>query len=168
MSVAILSRLRVPIGFVCGLIVLWLAEPTRATVVAGAAIAAGGELVRFWAAGHINKSKEVTASGPYRWVAHPLYVGSSVMGTGLAVASGRGIVAAIVAAYLALTLRAAIKSEEASLRRAFGDRYDRYRDADLVDMRRRFSLARAIANREHRAVIGLALAILLLALKVSP
>ena len=167
MAVALLTRVRVPLGFVCAVVVFWLAEPTQTTVVAGAAIAAVGELVRFWAAGHINKSREVTASGPYRWLAHPLYAGSSVMGAGLAVASGRGVVAAIVAAYLALTLTAAIKSEEASLRRAFGNRYDRYRDADIVDAGRRFSLSRAIVNREHHAVIGLALAILLLALKAT-
>ena len=30
-----------------------------------------------------NKAREVTSSGPYRWFAHPLYVGSSIMGAGL-------------------------------------------------------------------------------------
>ncbi len=50
-----------------------------------------------WAAGHLNKSREVTASGPYRWVAHPLYVGSSIMGVGLAIASGSLIVAVVIA-----------------------------------------------------------------------
>ena len=159
------ARFRVTIGFTSAVFVLWLAEPTPATLVVGTAIAALGELIRIWAAGHLNKSREVTSSGPYRWIAHPLYVGSSVMGAGIAVASDSGVVAVIVAAYLALTLTAAIKSEEAFLRRVFGDRYDRYRDAGVVDMRRRFSLSRAIANREHRAVIGLVLAVLLLAWK---
>ena len=162
---ALIARLRVAIGFTSSVFVLWLAEPTPATLVVGTAIAVLGELVRIWAAGHLNKSREVTSSGPYRWLAHPLYVGSSVMGAGLAVASDSGVVAVIVAAYLALTLTAAIKSEEAFLRRVFGDRYGRYRDAGMVDMRRRFSLSRAIANREHRAVIGLVLAVLLLAWK---
>ena len=41
-----------------------------------------GEALRMWAAGHLNKSREVTSSGPYRFVAHPLYVGSSMMGAG--------------------------------------------------------------------------------------
>ena len=81
------------LGFICGVLVLWLATPTRATIAAGLAVAVVGEAIRFWAAGHLNKSREVTASGPYRLVAHPLYVGSSIIGAGLAVASGRVAVA---------------------------------------------------------------------------
>ena len=161
----LIARFRVTIGFLSAVFVLWLAEPTPTTLAAGTAIAVLGELVRIWGAGHLNKSREVTSSGPYRWLAHPLYAGSSVMGAGLAVASGSLVVAVIVAAYLSLTLTAAIKTEEAFLRRVFGDRYDRYRDAGMVDTQRRFSLSRAIANREHRAVIGLVLAVLLLAWK---
>ena len=162
---ALIARLRVAIGFTCAVFVLWLAEPTSATLVVGTTIAASGEAVRIWAAGHLNKSREVTSSGPYRWLAHPLYVGSSVMGAGLAVACHSVVVAVIIAAYFAVTLTAAIKSEEAFLRREFGARYDRYRDAGVVDRRRRFSVSRAIANREHRAVIGLAIAVLLLTWK---
>ena len=162
---ALIARLRVAIGFTSAVFVLWLAEPTRATLVVGTAIAALGEIVRVWAAGHLNKSREVTSSGPYRWFAHPLYVGSSVIGAGLAVASDSVVVAVIVAVYLAVTLTAAIKSEEAFLRREFGDHYDRYRDTGVVDTRRRFSLSRAIANREHRALIGFAIAVLLLTWK---
>ena len=105
--VQIIARLRVALGFTCGVLVLWLATPTRTTITAGLAVAVVGEGFRFWAAGHLNKSREVTRSGPYRFVAHPLYVGSSVIGAGLAVASGRVAVAAIVAAYLAITLTAA-------------------------------------------------------------
>ena len=56
---------------------------------AAASVALAGEALRIWAAGHLNKSREVTSSGPYRWFAHPLYVGSSVMGVGLAIASGQ-------------------------------------------------------------------------------
>src|SRR5206468_3622799 len=82
-----LARLRVPLGFVCGVVVLWLAQPTRESLVYGSGIAAIGEALRVWAAGHLNKSQEVTSSGPYRWTAHPLYVGSSVLGVGLAIAS---------------------------------------------------------------------------------
>ena len=162
-----LARLRVPLGFAAGVVVFWLAQPTGTTLVAGTAIAVMGELVRFWAAGHLNKSREVTSSGPYRWTAHPLYVGSSVMGIGLAVASRHVLVYAIVALYLVVTLTAAIKREEAFLRQAFGDRYDRYRDGGRVDAGRRFRLSQAMSNREYRALIGLALAVLLLALKAT-
>jgi protein-S-isoprenylcysteine O-methyltransferase Ste14 len=166
--VAALARLRVALGWVFGVLVIVLAHPTSGTIAAGMSIAACGEALRIWAAGHLNKAREVTASGPYRWLAHPLYAGSSVMGAGVAIACASAIAAALVALYLAVTLTAAIRSEEAFLRRAFGDEYDRYRSR-LSGERgvRRFSLQQAIANREHRAVAGFAVAILLLLLKAT-
>jgi steroid 5-alpha reductase family enzyme len=106
----------------------------------------------------------VTRSGPYRWVRHPLYAGSTLMGVGLAVAARAPVVAVIVAAYLALMLTAAIRSEEAALRARFGPAYDEYARG-AVDRSRRFSLARAWRNREYRAVLGLTVSFGLLALK---
>lgn len=161
-----LARRRVALGFLCGAATLVLARPTPRSIAVGMSIAAIGELLRIWAAGHLNKSREVTTSGPYRWVAHPLYVGSSIMGAGLAVACANVIVALLIAVYLAATLTAAVKSEEAFLRRTFGDRYDEYRRG-ASQASKRFGLAQAMANREYRAVIGLALAALLLVLKAT-
>lgn len=167
-----LARRRVPLGFVCGGLVLWLSRPTRATLIAGFAIASLGEAIRFWAAGHLHKAREVTSSGPYRWFAHPLYLGSSVMGVGLSVACRSATVAVLIALYLGATLVAAIRSEEAFLRRSFGDQYERYRRPGVggppdAEVERGFSLARAIANREHRAVAGLVLVLLLLLWKTT-
>src|SRR5204863_5997726 len=82
-----LARRRVPVGFAFAALVLWLSRPTFSTLGIGTAIAIVGETIRVWAAGHLNKSREVTTSGPYRWSAHPLYVGSTVIGIGLGVAS---------------------------------------------------------------------------------
>ncbi|MEO8257244.1 MAG: isoprenylcysteine carboxylmethyltransferase family protein [Acidobacteriota bacterium] len=171
-ALARLARLRVALGFASGALVLWLAEPTAGSVMAGGAVACLGESLRIWAAGHLRKSREVTSSGPYRWTAHPLYVGSSVMGAGLAIASARAIVAALIAVYLIVTLTVAARTEEGFLRRTFGDSYDRYRSGDAAanrsgDPDRRFSLAQARANHEYRALIGLAVAMLLLAWKAA-
>ena len=168
--VQLLARFRVALGWVFGPLVLLVAEPTAASLAAGLAIAIGGEALRVWAAGHLNKAREVTASGPYRWLSHPLYVGSSVMGLGVGVASHSLFAIGLIAIYLGLTLTAAIKSEEAFLRRTFGDRYDRFKRGELVrdpDAQRRFSLAQAVANHETRAIVGLAFAWLLLALKAT-
>ena len=171
--IAALARLRVALGWVFGVLVIVLAQPTGASIAIGMSIAAAGEAIRVWAAGHLNKSREVTSSGPYRWVGHPLYLGSAVMGIGLAVACRSVAVAVLVAVYLASTFTAAIKSEEAYLRRAFGEQYDLYRSGVAAKRRsplatgRRFSLRQAIANREHRAVVGLLVAILLLVLKAT-
>lgn len=165
-----LARLRVPLGFLFALAVLWLAQPTGLTLLWGTIVAAAGEALRVWAAGHLNKSREVTSSGPYRWLGHPLYAGSCVMGVGLAIAANSALVAALIAIYLLTTISAAIRSEEAFLRQKFGDAYDRYRRGSAGDASaemRRFSLQQAIANREHRALAGLAIAVLLLVLKAT-
>jgi protein-S-isoprenylcysteine O-methyltransferase Ste14 len=172
-AVHALARLRVTLGFVFGAIVLALAQPTGRSLAVGMSIAAVGEAIRVWAAGHLNKAREVTSSGPYRWMSHPLYVGSSVMGVGLAIACASITVAVLIAVYLTTTVTAAIKSEEAFLRRTFGEQYDLYRSGVLAKrragsaIRKRFSLAQAMANREYRAVAGFIVAVLLLVLKAT-
>ncbi|MGE5362301.1 MAG: methyltransferase family protein [Bacteroidales bacterium] len=161
-----LARLRVPLGFAFGVFVFLLARPTRTTLAWGLGVAAIGEAIRLWAAGHVEKGREVTSSGPYRWTRHPLYVGSIVIGVGLAIVCNSSVVAAIVLTYLALTLTAAVRTEEAWLRATFGAQYDAYCAGRTVQ--RRFSMARAMRrNREYRTLGGLLLAALLLALKIS-
>jgi protein-S-isoprenylcysteine O-methyltransferase Ste14 len=160
-----LARRRVAIGFAAGAIVLWLARPTPRSLAAGAAVAIAGELIRIWAAGHLEKGREVTSSGPYRWTRHPLYVGSTIIGAGLAIACARMVVAILVAAYLAVTLSAAIATEEAHLTAKFGGAYPAYREGRGDGATRRFSAARAWRNREYRAVIGLGAVLALLSWK---
>ena len=162
----LIARLRVPLGFVFGVVCLWLARPTASSVMAGALVAIVGESIRVWAAGHLEKGREVTSSGPYRWSGHPLYIGSSVMGVGLAIGASRLEVTLIVAAYLAVTLLAAIRTEEAFLASTFGDEYARYRAGRAAGAARPFSWARVRANREYRAALGLAGVIAVLAIKV--
>jgi protein-S-isoprenylcysteine O-methyltransferase Ste14 len=161
-----LTRFRVALGFGLAAFVLWLARPEWATWGAGAAVAACGELLRLWAAGHLEKSREVTTSGPYRFVRHPLYMGTSLIGIGLAMASTSLAVAVIIGLYMGLTLSAARRSEEAHLREKFGDAYDAYVERRVEPMARRFSLDRALRNREHHTVAGLLTGFALLAAKI--
>lgn len=162
-----IARRRVTLGFILAAVVLWVAQPSWRSLAIGAMVAAVGEAVRIWAAGHVEKSREVTRSGPYRFTRHPLYLGSSIIGVGIAIASGRPIVAAVVLIYLAITITAAIRAEEAHLRDKFGGEYESYVQRLAPPMRRSFSAARALANREHHAVAGLLTALALLALKVQ-
>jgi hypothetical protein len=67
---------------------------------------------------------------------------------------------------MATTITSAIKTEEAFLRRTFGDTYDRYRASQAEPMPRPFSLERALRNREYRAVLGMLIGFGLLALKL--
>ena len=161
-----LARRRVALGFVAAAAALVLARPTARSLAAGAIVAVCGEAIRIWAAGHLEKGREVTMSGPYRFTRHPLYAGSAIMGVGFAIASASWIAAALVIGYLALTLTAAITAEEAHLTEKFGAAYPEYRAGRAPHATRGFSLARAMRNREYRAVLGLAAALALLAWKV--
>jgi protein-S-isoprenylcysteine O-methyltransferase Ste14 len=156
----------VPLGFVTAAAVLVLARPTWASLAIGFWVAAAGEGIRVWAAGHLEKSREVTRSGPYRWMRHPLYVGSGILAIGVVIASRHLAVALLAALYLGATIPAAIHTEERFLRRMFGETYDRYARSESASMARRFSLARARRNREYRAVLGLIGGFALLALKL--
>jgi protein-S-isoprenylcysteine O-methyltransferase Ste14 len=161
-----LARWRVPLGFLFAAIVFWLARPTRTSLVLGIPVALTGEAIRVWAAGHLEKSREVTVSGPYRWIRHPLYVGSTVIGLGLGIAAAHPGVALLIAAYLAATITSAVRTEEAYLRERFGAAYSRYLAGSHSGATHRFSLARAVKNREYRAVSGVLAGIAVLLLKV--
>ncbi len=163
--IARLARLRVPLGFVAGGVAFWLARPTASSVVAGAAIAVPGELLRIWAAGYLNRWREVARAGPYRLMRHPLYVGSSLMGLGFAVAAASVTAALLVAVYLAVTLGAAVRFESRELKEQFGADYVAYREGQRAPTAQRFSLRRVIANREYRALAGLILGLALLWLR---
>ena len=160
-----LARRRVPLGFISAAAALWLARPCPTSLAWGAAVASAGEALRIWAAGHLEKGREVTASGPYRFTRHPLYVGSTLIGIGMAIASASLAVAALAAVYLTVTLSAAIRTEEHHLTEKFGEAYPEYREGRMREERRRFSAARAWRNREYRAVAGLGTALALLAWK---
>jgi protein-S-isoprenylcysteine O-methyltransferase Ste14 len=156
------ARRRVPTGFVLGAAAVWLARPTPRSLQIGALLALAGEAVRIWAAGHVEKGREVTTSGPYRFTRHPLYLGSTIMGVGLSVAAASVVVAALVLGYLAITLTAAMRTEESHLTEKFGGAYPAYREGRVEGERRRFSVQRAIRNREYRAVIGVVLVLAVL------
>ena len=162
-----LARIRVPLGFVFGAAIVWLAHPTFGTLAIGVAIAAPGEVIRVWASGHLEKGREVTSSGPYRFMRHPLYTGSALIGAGLAVASARWSVAAIVSAYLLSTIVSAIRHEEENMRAAFGAQYDAYLSSWPQVVRRSFSAERARRNKEHDTIVGLLVVTAVFAFKAS-
>jgi protein-S-isoprenylcysteine O-methyltransferase Ste14 len=162
----VVARARVPLGFLAAAAALILAAPSWRSWIVGGAVAVFGEGLRLWAAGHIEKGREITRSGPYRYVRHPLYLGSTLIGIGFAIAARSPVVAGLAATYLAVTLLAAIRTEEAVLDAKFEGAYSRYRAGDAAPVERPFSWARARRNREHRAVIGLLVAFAYLVLRL--
>lgn len=158
-----LARLRVPLGFVFFGVAYWLASPSLNTLALGAAVAAIGQGLRIWAAGHIEKGREVTRSGPYRHMRHPLYVGSAIMAIGFGIASASVWTALLVITYFAMTYVAAVRTEEATLDARFNGQYSAYREGRAPEVQRHFSTRRAFTmNREYRSIAGLATALVLL------
>jgi protein-S-isoprenylcysteine O-methyltransferase Ste14 len=164
--IRLLSRFRVPLGFLFGAMVWWLAQPTWPSLFRGALFALAGEALRLWAAGHLEKSKEVTRSGPYARMRHPLYLGSALIAVGIAMAGQSRAASLLIALYLGTTLPAAVVAEERHLREKFGSEYDEYAARRAAPMERRFSLARALGNREHHTIAGAIAGFVLLALKL--
>ena len=156
------ARRRVALGFVVAIVSFIFATPTWNSLGLGVPIAVVGEAIRVWASGHLVKGKEVTTSGPYALVRHPLYVGSSVMGLGFVIAASSWLVAAVVCCYLIVMVPVAVLLEEATLRASFGDVHARYVAGLSVPMVRRFSVPRVFENREHHALAGFAASFVLL------
>ena len=160
--------MRVPLGFACGGAVLYLAGPTPESLAIGGALALVGEMMRIWAAGHLDKGREVTQSGPYRFTRHPLYLGSAIVALGAAFASARLSAATVIGCYMAVTILAAVRHEEHNMRAAFGDGYDAYLQARATPVDRAFSLHRALnVNKEYKAVAGLIGFALIMVAKVA-
>lgn len=156
-------RSRVPLGFVLAGLYLWLAQPTASSMAIGVAIAACGLAIRAAAAGHVKKDRELTTSGPYRWVRHPLYAGSMLIAGGFAAASRSWWVVGAMAVMFFAIYWPVMLSEEEYLRANFAG-YDEYarRVWRLLPLRRgaasegRFSRKLYLKHREYNALIGAA------------
>jgi len=117
------SRLRVPSGYLLGLLVLVLAHPSRASLAAGGAIALAGEAMRLWASGHIDKTRALATGGPYAHTRNPLYLGSLGMAVGVAVAAASPWAALAVTIYFAAFYPSVMREEAAFLRARFPEEY---------------------------------------------
>jgi Phospholipid methyltransferase len=170
------SRWRVPAGYPAALLYLWLARPAPLALAVGGAVAFAGLLVRACAAGYLKKHEELATAGPYAWSRNPLYLGSAVIALGLLVAARSWLAAGIVVAYFLAFYPAVIRREAEELAARFGADYEEYaRQAPLFFPRppprrphrvARFSWELYLRNREYRAAVGFAAALLLLLAKM--
>ncbi|MBA3645509.1 MAG: isoprenylcysteine carboxylmethyltransferase family protein [Gemmatimonadaceae bacterium] len=119
------KKLRLPLGFLFGILYLALARPTPLGLWVGGAIALIGVLIRAWASGHIVKNEKLAVSGPYAHTRNPLYFGSFLIGAGFAVAAHWSLLAVVVAFWL-LIYRPTMERERANIRERFPEAYDQY------------------------------------------
>ncbi|MGO8760022.1 MAG: methyltransferase family protein [Terracidiphilus sp.] len=124
----IARRIRVPLGFVTAAV--YLVEVARrpphfAAIAWSLALVLPGLALRAAASGTVKKNRELTVTGPYAHTRNPLYLGSTLIAAGFAVALASWPVAVLLAAGFALIYVPVIASEEGFLRATFPE-FDRY------------------------------------------
>lgn len=146
-----------------------------------------GLAIRAWAAGILEKDRELAVSGPYAFTRHPLYLGSFVIGTGAVIGGGRPWFGLLFLAFFAVMYRGAMVREDERLAKRFGAAHRRYREAVPLffplfprgtryvarpgpapgPAARSFSVTRYLRNREYEALLGAAAGFGLLAIKAA-
>lgn len=119
------GRLRLPLGFVLGILYIVFARPTPASLLAGGLVALAGLLVRAWAAGHIVKNDRLATTGPYAHTRNPLYFGSFLIAAGFAIAAHWALLA-LVALFWLLIYAPTIKRERDKILAIFPEQYPEF------------------------------------------
>jgi len=156
-----------------------LAGPTRASLAIGAVLSLVGLALRAWSAGTIHKGETLTMSGPYAFVRNPLYVGSFLIGAGLAVAGGSWLWLVLFLVFFAALYGPTVAAEAARLTEKFGHRYVEYSGQVPAFIPRltpfrggggerpgEFEWSQYDRNREWEALLGAAAAFAVLWLKM--
>ena len=165
------SRLRVPAGYLLGLLALALARPSLRSLAWSLPLVVAGEALRLWASGHLEKTKALATGGPYAHSRNPLYLGSALLGLGIAVASASPWVVVALTVYFLGFYPRVMREEAAFLRDKFGPAYARWAaEVPLLGPRlfpggpreSRFDWRRVSLNREWRTAAALPLVALLL------
>lgn len=121
-------RLLVVYALVLGL--LWLARPTPQSMLLGSLPVMAGVGLRLWATGHLVKTDDLTMTGPYAYVRHPLYLGTLLIAFGFAwmaaSAPAAWLLGAILLGYFGYYLPYKDRIEGARLESLYGDAFRRY------------------------------------------
>lgn len=120
------GSLRVGAAWVLVVPFLVFARPTSTSVLAGACLAAAGVAMRAWAAGSIDKGATLATGGPYAHTRNPLYLGSFVIGMGVALAGGHWAWPVAFALVFATVYIPTMRREAGELADRFGERYGHY------------------------------------------
>jgi protein-S-isoprenylcysteine O-methyltransferase Ste14 len=167
-------RIRVPMGFIFAVAYIWLARPTKTSLIAGALLLVPGLLLRGLASGHVQKEKQLTTSGPYAYTRNPLYLGSLMLAAGFAVAARSWWIVALMLLMFAAIYIPVIAGEERTLRQKFPG-YEDYalhvprllpRLTPYGSQHSAYSSALYWQHREYQASIGCVAMLVVLVIKV--
>jgi protein-S-isoprenylcysteine O-methyltransferase Ste14 len=118
----IARRIRVPLGFFTAALYLFELSrrtPWPAAVAWSLVLVVPGLWLRAYASGYVKKNQELTTTGPYAYTRNPLYLGSTLIAAGFAVALLSWPVALLLAVGFLAIYVPVIASEERFLRSTF-------------------------------------------------
>ena len=165
------ARLRVPSGFLIVLVFAWWSRPATRSIAWGVPVSVAGLLLRGWAAGCLDKNRQLATGGPYAYTRNPLYLGTLLAAAGISAAARSPWLALLFAGVFVLIYLPVIQLEEQHLRHLFPD-YASYAArvgplwprltpaAGLAASRFRFRLY--LQNQEYQAFAGFALGLVYL------
>ncbi|HWC76898.1 MAG TPA: isoprenylcysteine carboxylmethyltransferase family protein [Blastocatellia bacterium] len=169
------QRIRVPAGFVLLPLLLIAAKPTLPWLIPGVTLAFIGLGIRAWASGYLRKNRELTIAGPYAYTRNPLYLGTLLMATGIAISAGSVWFIAVFVAFYLLIYVPVIFAEAQTLSDLFAQSYEAYSRAVPLFFPRltpyrgsssqRFEAEAYLKHREYRAAVGVAAVYALIAVK---
>ncbi len=82
--------------YVLGALALLWSRPDLVAFSFGSGVALVGLALRSWGAGHLVKNAALTVTGPYRYIRHPLYAGTLLIGVGFALIAGGWLTLALL------------------------------------------------------------------------
>ena len=115
---------RQSIGVILVILFAVVAEPTLYLFILGCLFVLDGLLTRLYASGFVLKNKELSTTGPYAYVRHPLYTGNILILIGLSFATGFLWAFVISTIFFWFYYPPAIEYEDRKLKSLFPDTWD--------------------------------------------
>jgi protein-S-isoprenylcysteine O-methyltransferase Ste14 len=169
----LLGYLRLVVVYALVAWLAWASRPTPRSFLVGLAFVIPGEGIRFWAAGHLLKSRELVTAGPYAYTQNPLYLGRLLIYTGFCLMAvlpwyGNLVVLAFgLAVFFGYYIPRKIRVEGQRLASLHGEAWEAYHREMPILLPRLRPYPRAVAapwrtermlrNREYMMVLGVAL-----------
>ena len=162
--------------YLLALALMFEAHPTPVSFLSGVVLILAGEAIRIWAAGHLEKNRELTTSGPYAYLKNPLYFGTFWIMLGFFLISRAFFLMAVgLVGFLIYYAPYKKRREGKRLLDRFGERWENY-DRAVPDYfprvtpyerrgRRRWSFPLVLENDEQGTAAAVLLGIAVLALR---
>lgn len=177
-------RQRTTIGFIFAVLILFFSQPVFGWhFITGIAVSLSGLVMRNWAGGHLNKSKELACTGPYAYVRHPLYMGSLLLGIGFCLMASNidhpvvtGVFWMLFLSFFIGVYRLKILDEEKNLKKLFKKDYDDYASyvPRYIPVKIKYNGRNQLfnwvfwkKNKEYNSIIGFSIALILIIIKLG-